>query len=478
MANKVMDSSKEMLELWSDTQQKLVQNWVDTSKKFQTYVQEGKSLEHSLDSYKEWFDSQRSILNEAFEKGVAQAPTDAMPEQVRTWLEKQREFTKNSIDMMNELMQKQMDAPADFQKMSTNPQEAYKFWADYFKKWYAQTMEMMGGMKEYLPSSGMSEMYENMVNSSKSYFNMYEMWENYNKMVKNGNFDANSYFKMFDMQKYSSMMNDMTKNIMPFKFHDVSEQANTFIETYRNMLMGSANQMPYKEIWAKYLDMVPNMSNMMNMMPQGGSMPQMSEFQEQMVSRMQKLYAPFYKMVPPSKEKEMGQMLVDMQTDLLKYQTKMYEMNMLIGQAAKEANEVLMKDLFEAAKNGEQPKMYNEYFTQWLDTLESHMVELFKSDDFSKVQGEVLALQLDLKTAVNKGIENALSPYPIVLNSEVDQLTKQIHDLKAKVRNLEKEGAKEEPKKAAAPATAKKTATTAKKTTSSTAAKKAADDAK
>lgn len=470
MSTNFMDSSKEMLDLWSNTQEKLVKNWTETSKKIQDQMKDGPAPSAGVETYKEWFDNQRVILNEAFEKGVAQTPTQALPEQARTWMHKQQEFTQKSIDVMSELMQKQMDASGKFPKMGENPQEMFRFATDYFKQWYEQTMEMMGKMKEYMPSNAMGDMYTKMLDSSKNYFNMYEMWENYNNMVKNGNYDVNSFFKMFDAEKYNSMLSDMTKNLMPFKFQDVSGQATAFMETYQKMLMNAGGQMPYKEVWENYLKMMPNMTQNMSQMMPGNFGNQMGAFQENFIDRMKGLYEPFYKLIPPSKEKEMGEVLVDMQSNLFKYQTKMYEMNALIGEKAGEANREVMEVLFEKAKNGEQPKAYDEYFKHWLDVLEKRMEETLQSSDFSKLQGEVLSLQLDLKTALNKAVEHALSPYPVALNSEIDELTKQVHDLKAKVRELQKSNKAatapaEAPKKTTAKSTASSSASTAKKTT-------------
>jgi outer membrane murein-binding lipoprotein Lpp len=162
--------------------------------------------------------------------------------------------------------------------------------------------------------------------------------------------------------------------------------------------------------------------------------------QEEMMGKLQKMYAPFYKIIPPSREKEMAQIVVDMQSDLMKYQTKVAEMNYMIGNSVRQASEKLMRDLFERAKEGEMVvKSYNEFFLTWLNVLEEQMIELFKSDEFSKIQGEVLSLQLDLKTAVNKGVEYLLSPYPVVMHSQIDDLTKQVHALKSKIRALEKQ---------------------------------------
>jgi hypothetical protein len=125
-----------------------------------------------------------------------------------------------------------------------------------------------------------------------------------------------------------------------------------------------------------------------------------------------------------------------MQSVLFDYQTKMADMNAIIGKTVKDSSEEFMTKMFESAKNG-NVNTYNEFYMNWLNYLEERMIDIFKGDEFSKLQGEVLALQLDLKTNFNKGMEQMLSPYPVVLNSEIDELAKQVHALKARIRELE-----------------------------------------
>jgi outer membrane murein-binding lipoprotein Lpp len=212
----------------------------------------------------------------------------------------------------------------------------------------------------------------------------------------------------------------------------------------------------------------------MNMENMNMSNPQ---FGKEIYERMEKMYAPFYKLMPPSKEKDSIKLFSHMQTILFDYQTKMADMNAIIGKTVKSSSEEFMTKMFESAKDGKIDS-YNEFYMNWLNHLEGNMVDIFKGDEFSKLQGEVLALQLDLKTNFNNGMEQVLSPYPVVLNSEIDELAKQVHALKARIRELEnnaeatstakKSETKTETKAEAKPEAAKATSakTTTKKATS------------
>jgi hypothetical protein len=416
---------------WVDTQNKMVSNWKEAVEKMQGLPKDASMLKGSMEIYKNWYEAQRELLSKSMEKSANIAiPADMMPAQMKEMLEKQRNYTQAWVNAMNQMAQEQMDTML---AVADNPQAATEKWIAYYKNWFSKVTDLMGDMKMGLPGDSAKEAFENMTSAYKSYFNAYELWQPFVKMMSDKNYDWRSYFKAVDFEKFQKQSQEMFAMISPAKFHQMSEQVSKFIEDYRKALLDSPMVAPYRDILAKYTELFPMMSGLQNSMKFGA-------MQEEMMGKLQKMYAPFYKIIPPSREKEMAQIVVDMQSDLMKYQTKVAEMNYMIGNSVRQASEKLMRDLFERAKEGEMVvKSYNEFFLTWLNVLEEQMIELFKSDEFSKIQGEVLSLQLDLKTAVNKGVEYLLSPYPVVMHSQIDDLTKQVHALKSKIRALEKQ---------------------------------------
>jgi hypothetical protein len=105
------------------------------------------------------------------------------------------------------------------------------------------------------------------------------------------------------------------------------------------------------------------------------------------------------------------------------------------------------------------------------------MIELFQTDEFSRLQGDVIGLQMDMKLGMNKAFEHVMTPYPVAKSSEVDALIKQVHDLKTKVRKMERELSADK-EAANKTATAQKTTTARKTTTRKTATTAKAEDKK
>lgn len=476
----VMDSAKEMLDFWATTQNKVVENWVDSTRQLQEAAKEGKVMEQATDMYKNWYDNQKNIISEAMEKGK-EISSETMPAQVNQLMEQQTSLSKKWIDTMSEMADRQMqmvkmtntngqglnlqENTAKIQEMMTS---SYKTWLDSTTEMMNESKKMMTENPVFKAMQPMQEAFENMTKGAKTYFDAYEMWKPFTNMTNNQNFDVQEYFKMMNMDKLQEMAKNMfSQNPSQFgfaSFGQMSEQMNKMVEQYRTMMLGNPMFAPYKDTIEKFSSMMPtDMAKMMNLENFSMENVMSPAFGKEIYERMQKMYAPFYKLMPPSKEKETIKLFSQMQAILLDYQMKTADMNAIIGKTVQETAEEFMTKMFEAAKDG-KVSTYNEFYMDWLNTLEDKMITIFKGDEFSKLQGKILALQLDLKTNFNKGMEQMLSPYPVVLNSEIDELAKQVHALKARIRELENNAET----KTAAPAkttAAKKTTTTRKKTT-------------
>lgn len=470
-----METTKNMIATWTDTQNKIVENWVETTKKLQTTGSSDNVMQKGVEFYKEWFENQKNIIADAIKKST-ENPSATTPESLKNWLNVQREFTSKWMEAMNSAIQGQ--------DINTNPQEILNKGKEMYDKWsihFKETFEKMTNMKfdnsaysanmssykemmeKFMSGNFMSEMAQNMQNAmpsymkeanqkmqemmpsymkeasqkmmdaSKAYGNMFEFWQPYYKMMSNNNFDPKDFMKNMNMESYQQAMSEMFGLFTPNKMQDMSAQMTKFMENYRDMMskfMGTNNN-----------PMTDMMNQMANMMPAGmkADMTAFTNLQKSFMAKMQEVYAPFSKLVPPSREKDMSEMVMTMQSNLNNYQMKVSEMNFMVMTAAQKAMENVSNELFENMKKGESVKTYNEFFSHWVNVLENQLVELFSSNAFSSVQGEVLSLQFDIRHAMKRGMEFVLEPYPVALNSDVAEMSKTVHELKARIRTLEKQ---------------------------------------
>jgi hypothetical protein len=94
--------------------------------------------------------------------------------------------------------------------------------------------------------------------------------------------------------------------------------------------------------------------------------------------------------------------------------------------------------LQERVSKGEEFKGVNSLYTEWLNISDKVFVELFETDEYSKVQAEVASLQHSIKKEAEAIMEKMMVNFPVITRTEMDDNYKTIHDLKKRVSELEK----------------------------------------
>ena len=72
-----------------------------------------------------------------------------------------------------------------------------------------------------------------------------------------------------------------------------------------------------------------------------------------------------------------------------------------------------------------------------LDVLEKYMLEVLDTKEYSVLQAEASKISVQIKSKFDEIAEKALAPMPILTKSIGNELSKEIADLKRKVRMLE-----------------------------------------
>jgi phosphate uptake regulator len=80
-----------------------------------------------------------------------------------------------------------------------------------------------------------------------------------------------------------------------------------------------------------------------------------------------------------------------------------------------------------------------EIYKEFLSVQDKHFITLFETDEYSKLMGEVSAMQLTLKKKIEKQLEKSMKNLPLINRTEMDELYKTIHELKKRINMLEKQ---------------------------------------
>ncbi|MCW7753724.1 hypothetical protein OOT00_06970 [Desulfobotulus sp. H1] len=98
----------------------------------------------------------------------------------------------------------------------------------------------------------------------------------------------------------------------------------------------------------------------------------------------------------------------------------------------------LQKDMEQMVAEGRIPEDQEDYYKLWLQKLESHYMELFRSPEYTSVLGKTLSAMGEFKSARDAMMEDSLQSIPVPTRSEMDELYKELYTLKKRVRELEK----------------------------------------
>lgn len=98
-----------------------------------------------------------------------------------------------------------------------------------------------------------------------------------------------------------------------------------------------------------------------------------------------------------------------------------------------------IESYFEVLEEGIEPKTFNEFYEFWSTKVESALNEYFYTDEFSELIALTVDSIMEFKMDSDKFMEKLLENIPVVTNSEIDNVYKNVYTLKKEVRALRKE---------------------------------------
>ncbi|HOM28029.1 MAG TPA: poly(R)-hydroxyalkanoic acid synthase subunit PhaE [Deltaproteobacteria bacterium] len=120
------------------------------------------------------------------------------------------------------------------------------------------------------------------------------------------------------------------------------------------------------------------------------------------------------------------------------FQTKLAAFLRLVGLPVEKSVKVFQETVERQIREGGVPDDPRKLYTTWIKILEGHFMTLFKSPEYTAMLADTLASLESFLAARNRVLEDLLQSLPIPSSREVDELAKELHDLKRRVRDLEK----------------------------------------
>lgn len=420
-----MSKSKNMVESFLETQTKAVNNWVETTKKMQQAFIEGQGATKSADLYNEWLQNQLSIFkNITLESQMENKENNH--DFFMNWYKQQAEFIKEMSSKNMEWMQHMMNWDNN-KEMQTRFHQMNESWSKMYQNWENTLTETFKNLSSNMQHSWQKEVFRNVFSSNKMFLNMFETFQPFMNAFNQPANSMENIKKMMTPEFYKEMTEKMFSNWFPK--HDMA----TGVMNYMNQM----NEMNH-QVFASYKNMMDNMKDNM------GQMPNMKYFSEvfgngnPMMELYEKTVAPYAKLMNPENETEMAKRMVEFTDKYSSYAIKQAQMQYMLYSTTQKAMEKTMENMMGKVKENTEFNSFSTFFNEWVSITEKEFLALFNSDDFSTLKSDILTLSSGLKKEMETSMEQSMSKMPLVFKSHLDEIYKNLYDLKKIVKDIKK----------------------------------------
>lgn len=121
------------------------------------------------------------------------------------------------------------------------------------------------------------------------------------------------------------------------------------------------------------------------------------------------------------------------------FQSTLSEFLNLLGLPFNQAMQVMQDKIGEMAENGTLPEDSKVYYNMWVKVLEGHYMALYQTPEYVETLARTINALADFSAAKNAVLEDMLSLLPVARKSEMDDMARELYELKKRLRKLEKE---------------------------------------
>jgi hypothetical protein len=121
------------------------------------------------------------------------------------------------------------------------------------------------------------------------------------------------------------------------------------------------------------------------------------------------------------------------------FETMLAEFFSILYLPIEKSFKVFQEKLQQMAEEGNLPQEAKECYAIWIKILEGHYISLFKSKEYTGTLHRTLNTLEDFIIVRNRMLEDFLQMLPVVTQKEMEELYKEFHVLKKRVKELEKQ---------------------------------------
>ena len=302
----------------------------------------------------------------------------------------------------------------DYWKTFQNP-EAWKslpgmdFWKNF------QGLDMWKSFSPVLPNMGdFSNMFNYKIPGMELYTKVFDLWKGLGNPVT---------FAQDFQDKYLDLVQDVFHNAMPGNFGGMLDKPMELMDTCVNF---------YKENLAPWMEIDPSILNKLAT----GDSSAYTEFFQTFNEKYDETIGKYFEVAGLGLNRESNEEQMHAVNAYYKAMFASAELASQFANAMTQNSKTLAEQFEKAVAEGKNMSTFRDFYNLWYKNTEDALMNLFATDEFTKVFNDFAEKYGNYMSASNKVMERALSSLPIPTNTDMRSLYKTVYDLRKQVRDL------------------------------------------
>ncbi len=423
-----MKTNNQFLDSIIETQTQAINSWVDSTKKIQSALVGGNIATEAQSIYKDWMDKQMGVFS-GMQENYAKIDTNKPEEFFKNWYNQQLTEVKKMTDFNQGLFSTISNfgkSPADYM---TNYNQSNLAWTKIYNTWISTLNTTYDTFSKSIPNSLNKDAFKNIFEGNKVYLKLQEFFQPTFSSFQNGTFSVDGLKKMMQPDAYKEITEQMFQSL--YGHATMKDVFDASIKKIQDYFVNQHN------LSKEYTSTFTNISNEFPQLV-SGDFAKLTDMYKHAQNVFAKSFEPILKLTQAGKEKEAIEANIELLDKISEYSVKQAQLQQHLYATTQKALEEAAKKAYEKmTPETLQAQSFTEFYNEWLKTNETLFTQLFESDEYSKLKGELLGISMDVKKQFEKQYESVFAIYPIVFKSETEELYKTVYELKKQVKALE-----------------------------------------
>lgn len=405
-----------------ESQKKAMDAWTEWTQN----VTQGPKKQEPSDLLQEWYQQYQQLLQEGMNAQTPQEAFEKAPHQFQKWMELQQDFSQKWMKSMEQWQNPLQNMPGA-EYLSTFMPKSSPDWTRHLDQW----AEMMRPGNNWMRKSLLDRLpfvqQGHFLNFEQVYKELAKHWEDFQKMIQYGMFNQEMIDKYFSREAY----HEFVSKFMGFQpIHHPHELVDKMSESFDQYFKNMEDMKPRFEEWTD------TFQNHLTEMMQGNKSP-MFQLALDMKKVIREGMDSGYNMAGTAREVQLARLMKEIQFGFGAFIVRSAELQTQVYEAGQFALPETLKHFYGQFSDSKQMPSYEDFFSHYINELENGIMDALESDNYSVTQSEVAKVGIQVKSNIDSFIELAFADFPFLMDSHADEVAKETHALRRKIRDLE-----------------------------------------